>query len=149
MTLLQNWLAEVESWVGTPYVTEGCTKGLKGGTDCGHWLVKAILASIPNSEHALAILDVSHTQFFKKNISLVQELMDPLSTPIKFEDIQVGDILFLRFRRISSQPAVYVGDDHYVYCDTSMKQIVKRGLSGNDIDRISEVFRFNSMVEES
>jgi len=148
MSILEKWLIEVESWVGTPYVTEGCTRGMKGGTDCGHWFIKAVLAVIPNSKNAEFVMDLTHVQYFKKNVTVVPAVMDPLAFEISLKDIQPGDVVFLRFRRISSQPCVFIGDDQFVYCDTSQKRMIKSALPGNDIERIMHVFRFTCIEEE-
>jgi hypothetical protein len=148
MSILETWLAEAESWVGTPYVTEGCTKGFKGGSDCGHWFIKMILAVIPNSENVAFVMDISHVQYFKKNVSVVDKVMSPLAFQVTLKEIQPGDVVFLEYRRISSQPCIYVGDDHFIYCDTSMREMVKRPLPGNYIERIVHVFRFKCIAEE-
>jgi hypothetical protein len=148
MSLLEKWLAEVESWVGTPYFTEGCTKGVKGGANCGSWLVDAMCNVFPNSESIEYARGITHVSYFKKNIDVMPEVMEHLCFSITLKEIQPGDVVFPRIRRVAAIPSVYFGNDEFVYCDTSQRLIVKRALLGNLVERIAYVYRFRALAEE-
>ena len=148
MSILENWLAEVDSWVGTPFFTSGCTKGIKGGTNCAHWFVDAILKTIPDSESVLYGLKVTHSDYYKKNIDMFPPLMAHVAFQVTWEEIQPGDVALPRIRRVAAIPSVYFGNDIFVYCDVAQKVIVKRALLGNLIDRVKFVYRFHKIAEE-
>jgi|YelNatPaOPRAMG01_1025707.scaffolds.fasta_scaffold05847_4 hypothetical protein len=147
MSVLQNFIDEVESWVGTPYFTEGCTKGPKGGTNCGHWLVAAITSTIPNSEAVLEGYEWSHIRYFKTCTDIMPAIIEKVAVEITLDEITVGDVTFTTYRRIASIPAVYVGDGMYVYCNVSQRQIVKMPLLENYLNKLSHVYRFKYFME--
>jgi hypothetical protein len=148
MSILENWLAEVESWVGTPFVTSGCTKGIKGGTNCGHWFADAILKTIPDSESILYTLKITHSDYYKQNKDMFRDMMDLIAFQVTWDEIQPGDVALPEIRRVAAIPSVYFGNDIFVYCDVSQKIMVKRALLGNLIERIMYVYRFHKIAEE-
>jgi hypothetical protein len=148
MSILENWLTEVESWVGTPYVLSGCTKGIKGGSNCGHWFVEAILKTIPDSESISYTLKIAHSDYYKQNKDMFPEFMNLIAFQVEWDAIQPGDVAFPEIRRVAALPSVYFGDNVFVYCDASQKVIVKRALLGNLIDRVKFVYRFHKIAEE-
>ena len=147
MSVLNNWLTEVETWVDTPYVTEGCAKGK--GVTCAHWLVDSMLKAIPNSEAVAYAMKITHRDYYKQNLDVMPEVLDHVAFRTTWEKIQPGDVTFSRVRRVAAIPAVYFGNDFFVYCDTSQRIIVKRALLGNLKERIMYVFRFHAIEEES
>ena len=152
MSVLEKFLAEAESWVGTPYFTEGCTRGVKGGTNCASWFVDVMRTAIPNSESIEYARNITHQQYYKKNIDVMPEVMDHVAFQVewdnKWEDLKPGDVLFPRIRRVAAIPSIYLGDGKFVYCDISQKVVVKEPLLGNFTDRIMYVYRFHAIAEE-
>lgn len=149
MSVLENFLAEAESWVGTPYFTEACTKGVKGGANCGSWFMDVILKTLPNTEDVEYAKHITHAQYYKKNIDVMPEMMDHIAFRITMEELKPGDVVFPRIRRVAAIPAIYVGDDQFIYCDVSQKIIVKNTLLENLLSRVMYVYRFNVFAEES
>jgi len=147
MSILENWLAEIETWVNTPFVTEGCEKGK--GVTCAHWVIDAMLKAIPNSESIAYAMRMTHRQYYIQNVDIMPEVMDHIAFRTTWEKIQPGDVAFSRVRRVASTPAIYFGNNVFVYCDTSQRLIVKQALLGNLIERIMYVFRFYAIEEES
>ncbi len=148
MSHLQDFLREVESWVGTPFFTEGCTKGPKGGANCAHWFADAVSKSVPGSEAILEAFDWTHMAIITGTRDVMPEIMEKVAIEISLKEIQPGDILFTRIRRKSSTPAVYFGDGQFVWCNWSMKQIVKMPVMENYLKRLTHVYRLKAFVEE-
>jgi hypothetical protein len=144
-----NWLAEIDTWVDTPYFTEGCTKGVKGGVNCIHWLIDSIIKVIPNGESVAYGMDITHLQFRRQTVDGLPLALDHVAFRVEWDNIQPGDIACQRVRRVAAIPAVYFGDDIFVYCDVAQKRIVKRALLPNLIDRVMYVYRLHAVTEEN
>ncbi len=140
MSITESFIAEIEKWIGTPYVTKGCTLGKRGGTTCGHYFLDCMIRILPRGVELLNFADFSHKDVVVSHLDLVTPAFKNVAAEIPLEEMQRGDIPILEFFHTPVQPIVFLGGDQFIYC--SKMGVLKGPLPSNLRKRITRVYRW-------
>ena len=148
MGVRERFVEEILSWENTLYSFEGCAKGFRGCTNCASFFLDAITKIIPDGDQCEDGWNWTQARFLKEQRDIIYECIEPIMVEVPIKDIKPGDVVLFKLRRVSQMPAIYIGNDFFVYCNTGAGVIVKDYLPGNWKKRISHVLRFNRIEEE-
>lgn len=130
---------EAESWIGTPYVSNGMVKGRRGGVDCGMMpiAVYAALGYIPKEFDPRPYSPQWHVHMFEEKyveyiLRFAMEVLAPperIPLPGDFVLFKMG-LLFAHGAIITDWPNVIhaVGNDRVTPEDISKNVVGKRAL---------------------
>lgn len=141
MSLAEDLIAALDEWVGTPYVKIGCACGPRGGTNCGHYVMKCLIDLLPKGEELLShTLLIGHNQVVVDKADVITPTFDLFADEVPLEEMKRGDIVIFRFFNVPMQPNIYLGNDQFIYC-TRPSGVVKGPLPPNLRKRIMRVYR--------
>ncbi len=140
MGVKEKFIAEVESWVGTPYVFEGCTKGKDGGSNCGHWLLACIEKTMPIGDTLKFAWDFNHLMVVREHKDVFVPTLALICNEVPFQEVAPGDICLILFRGVPTMPAICVQDNVFVYSRPHFG-IVRDSLPFNYYKRITHTLR--------
>ncbi len=99
---LKKLMAEARSWIGTPYLYGGATKGK--GTDCSGMIMQLF-----NDVYGLKL---------PRSSAMQREV----ARPVKFDKMRPGDLIFFTTGKSSSRVnhvGLYVGDNRMIHASSS------------------------------
>lgn len=145
MSYVQAFIDEVKSWVGTPYKMRmsHCSKG--GGANCAEFVQYALQASLP--PEIVPPRKFDHVKLLRTRENVVLPYMLGFCREVSIEELRLGDIVVLAYADIPVQPAVYVGNNEFIYCTRDMG-VHKEQLPRNFRERIATVLRPYIFEEE-
>jgi len=112
--LLEEFLREADSWVGTPYKFNGCAKGR--GTNCVVYALKCMQDILPEDSVPIGGWKYTHENVVKKRLNVVMPEMLKVGREISLAEIRPGDIAFIQYAGIPVCPAIYMGEERFVFC---------------------------------
>jgi len=130
MTKIEEFIAEVRTWIGTPFMHAGRSTGL--GVDC-----VGILAA---SAKAVGISDYDNVNYSPRSVDtdfLISELQR-FTEPVPLEQRQPGDVLLFKVKGRSQHTGVLVTPETFVHayqsagkvCETELSPVWLRNLAG-------------------
>lgn len=140
MTLREKFIQEVESWVGTPYVIEGCTKGNLGGTNCAIWVLDSLEKSLPIGDVMHFIWSLPHREVVKLKMDIVVPALKNFCDEISKDELRPGDIQVLKRCKIPVQPVINVAPDIFIFA-TPTRGVVRDSLPFKYQNLISHTLR--------
>jgi cell wall-associated NlpC family hydrolase len=121
---IEIMVREAETWLDTPWVHMQAAKG--HGVDCVQFIISlAKTAGILPS--AYKTVKYSRDWYFHAEESLILEGILGYCDKMPDGDIQAGDIVLMRFKRVVSHAALYVGDGKIIH-SVIRKGVVKETL---------------------
>lgn len=116
--------AEVESWIGTPWIHGQCLKGV--GVDCVRFVSAIGRASgwVPADYH----VPVYNQDWALHNTySMLEAEIQKFLIRTTSNDFRVGDILLFVYGKCASHAGIYIGDDMMVH-SYIRKGVIKSSL---------------------
>jgi len=123
---LDAYIAELRTWIGTPFKHAGRTKGPEGGVDCGNLLaLSAINIGLPVADTG----EYADTDRLGAIIAFLKDYCEPVAVAdILKHGPEPGDILLFRGRRIM----------HHMGCITK-EQTMIHAWRTSGINKVVEV----------
>lgn len=141
MSVIENFIAELTKWVGTPYVTRGCTPGPRGGTTCGHYFLTCMIKCLPKGDELEYAMASDHKTIILERLDVITPAFEIVAHEIPIDEMQRGDTAIFKFYNVPMQPITYLGDDQFIYC--TREDGVRMGpLPSNLRKRITKVYRW-------
>jgi hypothetical protein len=131
-----DFLAEVRSWLGTPYMKDVCVK--RGGTNCSRFVLDAVekLSGVDGTH----LKSKPHFVLLRKDPQAIVNFLESFCVQTTLDAIQPCDIAVITMGGIPCQAAVYVGNDKFVYSTKSLG-VIEDYLPPNLEKRVTNVFR--------
>ena len=143
--MIQKFIDEVITWVGTPYRSRGCSKGK--GTNCGLYILKSAEVTLPVGDVFKDAWTADHKLMLQRRMCLVGPILMKGCIEVPFEEIQPGDLALVEFCHVPIMPIVYVGNEEYVHC-TRQLGVVKSVLPSSLRKKVVGVYRFKCTLKE-
>lgn len=124
MTLVEKFIAEVESWEGTPFVHEGGRK--KIGTNCSQFVLNEVMNTLGvTNPEVTRFKQVNHIRLLRHDPNAIPKGLVTFCRKVTKDQIQPGDIALFSFAEIPAQIAVYKGNGVFIYSLKSMGVVVQ------------------------
>lgn len=141
---VDDFINELRSWIGTPYMRDACVK--KRGTNCSLFVLDA-------AEKTLGVvgephLRSPHIQMLRKEPLAIINFLDKIGRRINLDEIRRGDLAVATIAMAPCQILVYTGDGKYIYSSRSMG-VVEEVPPASMLDAITHVYRLTVLDSES
>lgn len=139
-TMREKIVAEAESWIGTPYISNAVVKGRRGGTDCAMLLIGVYgnLGFVPKEFDPRPYAPDWHVhKNEEKYMEYVKRFADEVPGPPERMPLP-GDLVMFHIGRVFAHGAIItnwpnaihaVAEDHVLPIDISKNTTGKRALA--------------------
>ena len=142
--LRDDFVAEIRSWIGTPYMQDAGVKG--GGTNCSRFALAAVEkvlgvngSHLKTKPHKVLLRDDPHT---------IVSFLDSFCERVPAKEMKKGDIAIISIASIPCWAAVFVGNGNFVF--VPRRACVLEGpLPSNIEEKITHIFRVKAFLEEA
>lgn len=131
----QQIVDEARTWLGTPFVHQGRLKGV--GVDC--------IGLVICVARDLAIYDYDFNNY--RVIPNPRKMGDELKKnliPKKYEDLQMGDIIWFRIRSLPQHVGIKT-DTGFIHAYSENKKVLEVDFTGKWIDLVYQIFSYHGV----
>lgn len=114
MSYVEAFIEEVESWLDTPYKVRMSRTSKKGGSNCAQFVQFSLEAVLPKGE--VPVVEFNHVRLTRTRENVGVPFLLQFCHEVPFEEIERGDIVILQIAGLPVQPAVFLGEDLFIYC---------------------------------
>lgn len=114
MSYVDVFIAEVRSWIGTPYKMRMSRKSKQGGSNCAQFVQFSLEASLPTGE--VPVREFDHVKLIRTRENVGVPFLLQFCHEITLEELEPGDIVVIEYAEIPVQPIVYTGNDQFIFC---------------------------------
>jgi NlpC/P60 family putative phage cell wall peptidase len=126
-----EFLAELRTWIGTPYRHQGRLKGI--GVDC--------VGLVIGAARECGIADVQVTGYDRRpDGTLLSRMLEHVS-PVAFNEAQPGDVLLFQFATVAMHIGVLSAPDMLIHAYMPNRKVVEHRLDDAWLAKVAGAFQ--------